>query len=140
MTDESVKKHILWQRAIQSDDVHSVRALLREHPYLEAQCVQKFCKDGTWFLLDPLCEAAHRNCIPVAKAILETGKSPNQAVGLAEYRSGRAGAYCLAWATSEEMKSFLIENGADPTTIEGVNLPYLDWETIATGWGDEDVL
>ena len=87
MNNKTVGQHVLWQRAIQSDDVKSVEALLKDHDYLPMQCVQRFRVDGTWFLLDPLCEAAHRNCIPVCELLLASGKNPNSdTTGLAEYR------------------------------------------------------
>jgi|GEM_PF-816838 len=119
-----------WHRAIESDHAEAVARLLEEDDLLVRRCIQKFRKDGTWFLVDSLCEAARRNCIPVAKLILEADRSPNVTFGQGQWNGEVPGAYCLAWAGSEEMRQFLLDNGADPATIEGIEVPHLDEATV----------
>ena len=119
-----------WYRAVESSDVETVARLLKESRSYRRKNIQKFRKDGTWFSLDPLCEAARLDCIPIAKMILESGRKPNITIGQGAYNASVPRAFCLAWATSDEMRNFLIENGADPETIEGIDVPNVSDETV----------
>ena len=119
-----------WQRAIENDDVDRVRELLEESQRHCVQCLQKFRTDGTWYLVDPLCEAARRNCVAIVTAMLEHKRLPNYTVGLGQYNGEIKGAHCLSWAASEDIRQLLIENGADPATIEGIEIPNISEESV----------
>ncbi len=119
-----------WQRAIENDDVDRVRELLEESQRRCVKCLQKFRTDGTWYLVDPLCEAARRNCVPIVKAMLEHKRLSNYTVGLGQYNGEIKGAHCLAWAASEEMRQLLIHSGADPATIDGIEIPNINEESV----------
>ncbi len=47
-----------WQHAIENENVEGVKTILENDWTHALQCLQKFRKDGTWYLMDPLCEVA----------------------------------------------------------------------------------
>jgi ankyrin repeat protein len=119
-----------WQRAIENEDIELAKELLERNERHSIQCLQKFRKDGTWYLVDPLCEVARRNSIPLAVLILKDGRNPNSTYGQGQYNGEVHGAQCLAWAASDEMRKLLIESGADPATVEGLVAPHLDEKPV----------
>ena len=119
-----------WQRAMQAGDAKTVARLLSEWKGYRRNNIQKFRRDGTWFSLDPLCEAARNDSLPIARLLVEYGNEPNVTIGQGAYNASVPRSYCLAWAVSNEMRNFLIENGADPASIEGVVVPNLNDETV----------
>ena len=114
--------HLPITRAIESDDLETVRDLLSKSQSKCVQCLQTFRPDGTWYLVDPLCEAAWGNSFPIVQAMLD--REPNHTVGLGQYNGEIKGAHCLAWAASNEMREMLMEGGADPATIESLDVPH----------------
>lgn len=118
-----------WQVAIETGDVDKVRQLIVD-PYIQPQCLRKYRSDGTWFLLDPLCAAAQLPSPAIAELMLDNGRNPNVVYGLGQYNGTRPGAYCLAWASSNEMRKLLKERGADVDSLEGIDVPYLNELTV----------
>lgn len=118
-----------WQIAIETGDTDSVRALIVD-PFVIPQCLRKYRPDGTWFLLDPLCAAAQLESSAIAEVMLDHERNPNVVYGLVQYNGTRPGAYCLAWASSDEMRDLLVERGAKPDSLEGIDIPYLEELTV----------
>jgi len=119
-----------WQVAIETGDVEKVRQLIVD-PYIQPQCLRKYRPDGTWFLLDPLCAAAQLESVEIAALMLDNDRNPNVVYGLGQYNGTRPGAYCLAWASSDEMRNLLIERGADAESLKGIDVPYLNEVTVS---------
>ena len=112
-----------WQVAIETGDVDKVRELI-DDPFVQLQCLRKYRPDGTWFLLDPLCAAAQLESPEIATLMLDNDRNPNVVYGLAQYNGTRPGAYCLAWASSDEMRNLLIERGAAPNRLKESTCPF----------------
>ena len=127
-----------WQVAIETGDVDKVRELI-DDPFVQLQCLRKYRPDGTWFLLDPLCAAAQLESPEIATLMLDNDRNPNVVYGLAQYNGTRPGAYCLAWASSDEMRNLLIERGAAPESLEGIDVPFLNEVTVSQNQATSDL-